>query len=383
MDFNWRDYATLDRPSLPPREKVHLSDRAYAAMKEEFTERNIQYDLLEKTLDQMSLLPEFQQRMKDTLALAPARRAELNDMYPGEYPPLDDNRTTITLNADVDGASYSANNILSISADTLAEITYHSEAGPQAMSLQRAILHEYGHGADETLTPSSSLKKNKDATQAAVDQFLNDFPHFREEYESKGTLGGLPITPLLEAKNSDEFRAAKNTLLDGSSIYIPETKNVLEGTADYLSRLQYTRGDALERELVSTYLENAIDREDQKLSQQHFELPVIASTNPIMSAAYGEPDRIGYLSDYREDRNPYIRYDPEYQKEVTSRFKETIHPAIKPETSLSPTELCPQELLDQLACSGITINTGNKAEDGILPPDASPLDIHLIRSTER
>jgi hypothetical protein len=165
---------------------------------------------------------------------------------------------------------------------------------PAPFSLQHAIIHELGHAADTRLTPANDLKRGKANAEKALQALLKDFPEYASEYQSAGTVAGIPAWQIHASKNHNEFQSHLDNLSMAAGISTTfKGDNLKEAVLQFAKR--YDK-ESNPKEVVSLYFQNAFKRINEANADSVDELPIVEKTNAIMKKYFGEPERKGYVT---------------------------------------------------------------------------------------
>ncbi len=352
--FNWRDYIAISDDTYyvdsfgnpTPALMRNNAERQQFLLAKHFRNRENQ-KLVEQTLDQMSLIPEVQEEIRQAHAV-------FAETCKNDPELAQESGGKIRISVESGRMEYNAGTgIVKIDSTAFERHQYISRDGARDYSLQRVLAHELRHAGDPTLGADKDFAQSKAAMAEAIQGVFQYYPELRAEYAEHGTVMGRPVGKLLQAKNMDEFNAIyRNDVLQGMAIYHP--LNLLrEFVSEMRTHPEYG---------VFGILDFVYEASHDRIMIEQDEMPVIGQTNPIIGTYYGEPPRINY--DSRERPNaPHRGLDYNILQPSLAPF---THPDIAvPPERLAPTAKCyRQELL--AACPDRHIN-GVSYGQGVQP----------------
>lgn len=332
--FDWRNYIKLDWDP----------DRYYnpdGTIRESYAdgEGHIQgiasmYGLVEEALDQISLIPEFQQNLIAAHALAPAR-LEADEAHER----MSDPRMMLRLGHAT--LFYSSHTITL----NMADLMTRDPVGGVQMSLQRVLIHESFHAADPRLIGFGDEPEIlRQSVQEAIDGTLEKFPQYAKEYEQTGQIAGVPFSRLLETE-PDAFASVQSQVLDHTFVHLKQ-EHLDNPPSHYLWR----SGDPAGMHMFIGGVLNTLQKDAYiRIVEERHEIPVIERTNAIMGRYYGDPARRGYALEH--DDNFDIFDDEKIRKGAYGRTYERP----LPDAPLAPTAGCSGGNLQDRSCDAVTV----------------------------
>jgi hypothetical protein len=296
--FNWRDYITVKHNTAFLDEKGQPTDRLRQLpveyqdrIRAEALRNRENEQITERTLDQLSLIPEFRDSIKKAHAIFSAKVAADPELAKESGGKL---RVSLS---DAELGFKSGTGTMYLNVRDVASTRYMTADGPKPFSLQRVLVHELaGHGPDGSITPEKDLNQRKEALTRALDGVFRYYPELdlKAEYERSHTILGKPVGDLFSAPDSDTFDRNYKNLLDT----VERARRIVP--REDLDKLVIRKYPPDERdfEVLNAALNSLYKAELDDIIETQDEKPAIEIENRIMKRYYGEKhDRIRYAAD--------------------------------------------------------------------------------------
>jgi hypothetical protein len=358
--FDWRDYVILDLPDpyFDAEGKPTADFQSFTADQQKIIKAN--YDrqienagILVKTMDQISLIPEVQQKILKAHQV-------LEERIKGdpELAKESGGKTHITLSG-LYITDYDAENAgVNINSKDFATSKFKSTQGDKVFSLQQALIHEFGHAGDPSLTSEKDLQQRKAALTQAVQTVLKYYPNLKDEYGKHRTLMGHPVDGAFNATNPQDFdKFYEDNTLKGRNITIPES--------DFAEMVKHSPLGSPNDQDVLGVLNSAYKRGLEKIVETQDEQPAINGANQVMPTYFGEPKRTAYES-------ARVHHMPDFDAPPPSLATYTHSDIRVPPEMLAETKRCSRTALKNHACADMHIPDVHYADE--TPASVAPMD---------
>lgn len=319
MSFDWNNHVVIDGfDYLRDQDNLPLGYH---------TEQSISFlekagHLIEKTLDQIATIPEVQ-----SLILDASENGTIRLLQAGNEERLSDPRLRVTLSLEGTNEYTPSNNTIRINVGEFASLQYNDP--PVPFSIQRLLIHEIGHAADDRLNdPDLAHKYQIDAAESAVREIIDRFPNAAEEFSNSGTIEGLPFHKLLNSVTLEDFDSAYNEITGGN--HYSSSRSFLDKEGAFEQRFDYLDPS----EVIGAYFTASFSLNEKSIIAEREEIPIIDSTNQILSQYYGEPARQGYSSSINQNIpsiNMFMSEDPDFDS-VLTLLENRVHDDLKENT---------------------------------------------------
>lgn len=285
--FDWKDYIVIfernqyiDNNGNPiPNTDNKNKDYEYMVKFEQLWRE--EHEDLKNVLDQLSLIPEFQEiitnahnilseRILKDKDLADESGGKIRIILPGGQDEFSPTQFEISM----DPCSWGMN-------------VFKSGVGRRYTTAQEVIIHESLHATQKGAGPEQDLERSKVALEKAVKETLEFFPKHKQEYYQKGSIIGRPVLDLFFEKAAEKFDDKYlSNVLQGMDVRMP-----IDRIGEAISNDVYGKNMPFAI-LNSMYHANLLE-----IKVKEDETPVMNRTNEIMLKYFGDPIRISYNVD--------------------------------------------------------------------------------------
>jgi hypothetical protein len=285
--FNWRDYITVKH------DMSYLDENQPERLRYTFQRQHENELITERTLDQLSQIPEIQAYIRQAYAIFKKRLDADPNLAQESGGKL---RVSVSEWKGQSVFTRRTGEVI-ISAYEIAFTLYPTEKGLDLFTLQRALVHELaGHGSDASETPENWLKERTEALRKALDELFWYYPELKQEYDTSGTILGKPVKELFSASDDITFDKKFAHVIARHDKYIARKDLPEEVDLGVASESNVCLA------LNTLYYAELVDIADEQHERRALEIE-----NRIMKKYYGEADRIGHRGEevnYAKDVPP-------------------------------------------------------------------------------